>query len=60
MQKNQAEKFGALIISNDNIDELLEDIHRRDKFNIVFGIEDDDVSKHNSSNSGKSEDTNED
>ena len=60
MQKNQAEKFRSLRISNDNINWLLEEIDKRDKFNTEFGIEDDGASKNDSSDSGKSEDTNED
>ena len=39
--KKQAEKLGALIIRNDDIDELLEERLRRDKFATEFGIEDD-------------------
>ena len=37
----QAEKLGALRIRNDDIDELLEKIIRRNKFDTEFGIEDD-------------------
>ena len=39
--KKQVEKLGALIIRNDDIDELLEKRLTRDKFTIEFGIEDD-------------------
>ena len=33
--------MGFLRIRNENINELLEEINRRDKFNTQFGIEDD-------------------
>ena len=45
-----------LIIINDDIDELLEEIHKSDKFDIEIGIEDDDISKNISTNSDKSGD----
>ena len=37
--KNQAETLGALIIRNDDIDELLEEILKKDKLYTEFGIE---------------------
>ena len=33
--------MGSLRIRNGNINELLEEINRRDKFNTQFGIDDD-------------------
>ena len=38
--KKQVEELGALLIRNDDIDELLEEIFRRDKFDTEFAIED--------------------
>ena len=38
--KKQVEALGALLIRNDDIDELLEEIFRRDKFDTEFAIED--------------------
>ena len=37
--KKQAGKFGALRMSNKDIDEILEEIHRRDKLDTEFDIE---------------------
>ena len=39
--KKQAEKLESLRIRNDDIDELLQELFRRDKFDTEFGIEDD-------------------
>ena len=52
------EKFGALSIKNEDISEILEEIHRSDKFDTEFGIEDCDVNKDDTINSNKSEDIN--
>lgn len=41
--KRQAKKLAALRIKNENIYELVEEIHKRNKFDIEFGIEEDDV-----------------
>ena len=38
-KKNEAKKLGTIRISNDNIDELIEEIHRRDKLDIDFDIQ---------------------
>ena len=52
--KKQVEKLEVLIIKNEEIDELLEEIHRRDKFDTEFGI-DDDVNEGNTIDSDNSE-----
>ena len=54
MQQKVSGKFGALIIRNDDIDELLEEIFRRYKFDTEFGIED-GVDYSENSNRGKKE-----
>ena len=41
--KRQAGKLAALRIKNEDTYELVEEIHRRDKFDIEFRIEDNDV-----------------
>ena len=33
--------MGASVFSNDDIDDLLEEKHKRDRFDVEFGIEDD-------------------
>ena len=38
-KRKEAKKLGAIRISNDNIDELLEEIHRRDKLDTDFDIQ---------------------
>lgn len=38
--RNQAETLGVLIIRNKNTDDLKEEIHRGDKLDMEFGIED--------------------
>ena len=38
-KKKEAKKLGAIRISNDNIDELIEEIHRRDKLDTDFDIQ---------------------
>ena len=43
-----------MILNNDNIDKLLEERHRSNKFETVFGIEYDDVSQEDSINSDES------
>ena len=37
-KKKEAKKLGAIRMSNDNIDELIEEIHRRDKLDTDFDI----------------------
>ena len=37
--KKEAKKLGAIRMSNDNIDELIEEIHRRDKLDTDFDIQ---------------------
>ena len=37
--KKGAKKFGDIRMSNDNIDELIEEIHRRDKLDTDFDIQ---------------------
>ena len=37
--KKEAKKFGAILMSNDNIDELIEEIHRRDKVDTDFDLQ---------------------
>ena len=54
MQQKVSGKFGALIIRNDDIDELLEEIFRKYKFDTEFGIED-GVDYSENSNRGKKE-----
>ena len=55
--KNHMGTLEALIIGNEDIDALLEKMHRRDKFDTDFGIEDDDFSKDDSIYLDKSDDT---
>ena len=38
-KKKEAKKLGAIRMSNDNIDELIEEIHRRDKLDTDFDIQ---------------------
>ena len=38
-KKKEAKKLGAIRISNDNIDELIEEIYRRDKLDTDFDIQ---------------------
>ena len=38
-KKSEAMKVGSIRTNNENIDELLQEIHRRDKLNIDFDIE---------------------
>ena len=54
MQQKVSGKFGALIIRNNDIDELLEEIFRKYKFDTEFGIED-GVDYSENSNRGKKE-----
>ena len=37
--KKEEKKLGAIRMNNDNIDELIEEIHRRDKLDIYFDIQ---------------------
>ena len=38
-KKKEAKKLGAIRMSNDNIDKLIEEIHRRDKLDTDFDIQ---------------------
>ena len=38
-KKKEAKKLGDIRMSNDNIDELIEEIHRRDKLDTDFDIQ---------------------
>ena len=48
----------ALGIKNKDIDKLLDKIHKRDKFDTEFEIEDDDVNEDDTINLDNSEDIN--
>ena len=53
----KAEQLGALKIDNDDIDEPLEEIYRRDKFDTIFDKED-NSNEEDHINSDKFEDNN--
>ena len=38
-KKKEAKKLGAIRMSNDKIDELIEEIHRRDKLDTDFDVQ---------------------